>query len=117
LITIIAPRPCIFRGGKAVPFSDHGSGIWFENCDEETIMTKLRFLGVAVVAVCAALAVPAFAQQKAGSAPDVYAQRDTCGAREPGNPYNKQTDYWDWSAWRTRGGWDSRNDFRCSRIR
>jgi hypothetical protein len=84
---------------------------------EETIMTKLGFLGVAAVAATAALATPAFAQQKAGSVSDVYAQRDTCGSREPGNPYDKQTEYWDWSAWRTRGGWDSRNDSRCVRTR
>jgi len=79
-------------------------------------MTKLSLLGVAAVTVCATLAVPAFAQQKAGQAPDVYAQRDTCGSGA-GNPYNKQTSYWDWSAWRTRGGWDSRNDYKCGRTR
>jgi hypothetical protein len=31
---------------------------------------------------------------------------------EPGNPYNPQTDYEEWSAWRQDGGWDSRNDCR-----
>ena len=29
---------------------------------------------------------------------------------EPGNPYNPQTDYQGWSAWRVEGSWDSRND-------
>ena len=29
---------------------------------------------------------------------------------EPGNPYNEQTDYQAWSAWRGEGAWDSRND-------
>jgi uncharacterized membrane protein len=29
---------------------------------------------------------------------------------EPGNPYNPQTDYQSWSAWRGEGSWDSRND-------
>ena len=29
---------------------------------------------------------------------------------EPGNPYNPQTDYQAWSAWRQLGAWDSRND-------
>jgi hypothetical protein len=29
---------------------------------------------------------------------------------EPGNPYNPQTDYQGWSAWRQLGAWDSRND-------
>ena len=28
----------------------------------------------------------------------------------PGNPYNKETDYEGWSAWRASGSWDSRND-------
>jgi hypothetical protein len=31
-------------------------------------------------------------------------------SQEPGNPYNKETDYTGWSAWRAGGGWDSRND-------
>jgi hypothetical protein len=29
---------------------------------------------------------------------------------EPGNPYNPQTDFQQWSAWRQLGAWDSRND-------
>jgi hypothetical protein len=29
---------------------------------------------------------------------------------EAGNPYNPQTDYQGWSAWRESGSWDSRND-------
>lgn len=29
---------------------------------------------------------------------------------EPGNPYNPQTDYTAWSAFRASGEWDSRND-------
>jgi hypothetical protein len=29
---------------------------------------------------------------------------------EPGNPYNPQTDYTGWSAFRASGEWDSRND-------
>ncbi|MGB9118636.1 hypothetical protein [Bradyrhizobium sp.] len=34
----------------------------------------------------------------------------SCQNRGPGNPYNPQTDYTGWSAWRESGGWDSRND-------
>jgi hypothetical protein len=34
----------------------------------------------------------------------------SCQYREPGNPYNPQTDYQQWSAWREGGSWDSRND-------
>jgi hypothetical protein len=79
---------------------------------EKTTMTKLSFFSVAAVAACAALAVPLFAQQKVVPAVSVT-QRDACAPHNPGNPYNKETDYWDWSAWRTRGGWDARNDFKC----
>jgi hypothetical protein len=77
-------------------------------------MAKLSFFGVVAGAAFAALAVPAFAQQqKASPAANVYAQRDVCAGHEPGNPYSQQTDYWDWSAWRARGGWDARNDYKC----
>ena len=34
----------------------------------------------------------------------------SCQNREPGNPYNPQTDYMGWSSWRENGAWDSRND-------
>jgi hypothetical protein len=34
----------------------------------------------------------------------------SCQNREPGNPYNEQTDYTGWSSWRESGAWDSRND-------
>jgi hypothetical protein len=36
----------------------------------------------------------------------------TSCSTEPGNPYNEQTDYMAWSAWRQGGAWDSRNDCR-----
>jgi hypothetical protein len=75
-------------------------------------MPRLSTFSVAAVAAYAALAVPVFAQQ-ADPAAKVYAQRDVCSSRSAGNPYSQQTDYWDWSAWRGRGGWDARNDYRC----
>ena len=34
----------------------------------------------------------------------------SCENTEPGNPYNKQDDYQQWSAWRNLGAWDSHND-------
>ena len=34
----------------------------------------------------------------------------SCENREPGNPYDEQTDCQGWSAWRASGAWDSRND-------
>jgi hypothetical protein len=30
----------------------------------------------------------------------------SCENREPGNPYDEQTDYQGWSAWRASGAWD-----------
>ena len=34
----------------------------------------------------------------------------TLCSTEPGNPYNPQTDYQGWSAFRASGQWDSQND-------
>jgi hypothetical protein len=34
----------------------------------------------------------------------------SCQNRESGNPYNEETDFEAWSAWRNAGGWDSHND-------
>jgi hypothetical protein len=74
-------------------------------------MTKLSLLGIAAVAAYAALAVPAFAQHKTHFL-NAYAQ--SCAGYEPGNPYNRDTDYWSWSAWRVRGGWE---DASCAPTR
>jgi hypothetical protein len=71
-------------------------------------MIKLRLLGAAVV-LSSALVGPAMAQH-ANSHPGYHAQNSACENREPGNPYNPQRDYQQWSAWRAEGGWDSRND-------
>ena len=76
-------------------------------------MTKLSFFRVAAVAAFAALIVPAFAQQKPGPAVKVSAQRDGCASHSQGNPYNRETDHWDWSSWQQQGGWDARNTFKC----
>ena len=32
-----------------------------------------------------------------------------CQNQEAGNPYNEQTDYLGWSAWRDSGGWEERS--------
>ena len=77
-------------------------------------MTKLSLLGIAAVAAYATLAVPSFAQQRAAHIANAYAQASAaCADHEPGNPYNKDTDYMAWSAWRVRGGWDPTNDYNC----
>jgi hypothetical protein len=76
-------------------------------------MTKLSLLGIAAVAAYATLAVPSFAQQRFTHPANAYAQASACADHEPGNPYNKDTDYMGWSAWRVRGGWDATNDYNC----
>jgi hypothetical protein len=40
----------------------------------------------------------------------VEGRAGTWCSTEPGNPYNPETDYQTWSAWRALGAWDSRND-------
>jgi len=40
----------------------------------------------------------------------IDSRASTWCSTEPGNPYNPQTDYETWSAWRALGAWDSRND-------
>jgi hypothetical protein len=40
----------------------------------------------------------------------IEGRASTWCSTEPGNPYNPQTDYQTWSAWRALGAWDSRND-------
>ena len=36
----------------------------------------------------------------------------SCQNREAGNPYDEETDFESWSAWRNAGGWDDRNACR-----
>ena len=78
-------------------------------------MTKLSLLGVAAAALM--LAAPAAAQSRPTHFVNAYAQAGSCAGYEPGNPYNKDTDYLGWSAWRVRGGWDASNDYRCAQTR
>jgi hypothetical protein len=89
-----------------------GSHFSFSYYEKENPMTKFTLFGVAVV-LSSALAGPAMAQHIVAH-PNHYAQNDSCLNREPGNPYNKAEDYMGWSAWRDRGGWDDRNDWRCT---
>ena len=77
-------------------------------------------VAVLLVAGSAAQAAPAFARhvwKAPATSNDIF--RDAYGSaegasgqcsEEPGNPYNPQTDYMAWSAWRAHGAWDSRND-------
>lgn len=78
-----------------------------------------RFAVFTAGAVLSALTAspPAFAQgidkpQFPSSNHSTGIRASTFCSQQPGNPYNKQTDYLGWSAWRQHGAWDSRNDCR-----
>jgi hypothetical protein len=81
---------------------------------ENAIMSALGFL---LIAGSVAQVTPAFARHEATAASETFrnAYDSADGATrfcstEAGNPYNPQTDYQTWSAWRALGAWDSRND-------
>jgi hypothetical protein len=75
-------------------------------------MTKIRMIGAAII-LSSVIAGPAMAQPVTSQ--QGYAQSTYCATREPGNPFSEQDDYQAWSAWRSRGGWDSRGDNACAR--
>ena len=76
-------------------------------------MTKFTLIGAAAV-VATVLASPAMARHVAVH-PMQQAESNYCATIEPGNPYSPVNDYAGWSAWRQRGGWDSRGDDACAR--
>ena len=82
--------------------------------------TILSALGVLLIAGSAAQITPAFARD-IHRAPAAWSETfrnayDSANdaarwcSKDPGNPYNPDTDYQAWSAWRALGAWDSRND-------
>ena len=84
----------------------------------KTILTALGVLLIAGSAVQMATAsagpvrhTPAAASEQFRNANNsIRGRANTFCSQEPGNPYNEQTDYMAWSAWRALGAWDSRND-------
>ena len=54
----------------------------------------------------------ALSQQFRDANDSVDGTAHTFCSQEPGNPYDKETDYMGWSAFRISGAWDSRNDCR-----
>ncbi len=81
-------------------------------------MTKLRLLGAAII--LSLLAGPAMAkhvkQKRVISHPRHPAQNAVCDPRDPGNPYSRKYEFLEWTAWRKRGGWDTRNEWTCQPI-
>ena len=83
--------------------------------------TMTSAVGVLLIAGSAVLITSASARTVHHAAPSeqfrnsynsVDGTASTFCSREPGNPYNPDTDYQAWSAWRQLGAWDGRND--CS---
>jgi hypothetical protein len=74
-------------------------------------MRKLSFFGAAL-ALSFALTGPAAAKQLI----DHRAQNVVCDPRDPGNPYSRKYEFSEWTNYRARGGWDSRNDYTCQPI-
>jgi hypothetical protein len=72
----------------------------------------LRALSVFVVLALAAEPTLARQRQVIPARPAVSTY---CATIEPGNPFSKVYDYQAWSAWRSRGLWDSRGDNACAR--
>jgi hypothetical protein len=82
--------------------------------------TTIYALGMLLIAGSATHIAPAFARHirqapatSSDSFRNAYGSSDAATgwcSEEPGNPYNPQTDYMAWSAWRAHGAWDSRND-------
>jgi hypothetical protein len=75
-------------------------------------MTKIKMIGAAII-LSSVIAAPAMAQPVTSQYG--YGQSAYCATREPGNPFSEQDDYQAWSAWRSRGSWDSRGDNACAR--
>jgi hypothetical protein len=78
---------------------------------KEERMTNLKLIGAAAV-LSSMLAGPALAQHHITNSRGISLY---CATKDPGNPYNEQEDYMSWSAWRGKGGWDSRGDDACLR--
>jgi hypothetical protein len=80
-------------------------------------MTKLGLLGVAAI-LSSALAGPVMAKHAKHviSHPRHHAQNAACDPRDPGNPFSEKYDFLEWTAWRRRGGWDTRAEWTCQPI-
>jgi len=74
-------------------------------------MNKFKILGATAI-LFSLLAAPVLANP--GDHPAYLAQ--ACDRRDPGNPYSEKYDYWHWSAFRSRGSFDTRAEWTCQPI-
>ena len=71
----------------------------------------MKTMTLLVVMTLAMAAGPAMARRPTG--PAYSGQSIYCATREAGNPHSKICDYFAWSGWRRRGGWDASLDNAC----
>jgi hypothetical protein len=81
---------------------------------KEKPMTKFRILGIVLGA--SALLLPALTGPAAAKDAAKRQAAQVCDPRDPGNPYSKKYDYWEWSAYRFRGSYDTRAEWTCQPI-
>lgn len=74
------------------------------------MMMKFGLVGAALV-VSWLLAAPVMAR----NARAIHAAT-VCDPRDPGNPFSRTADFMEWSAWRRRGGWDTRAEWTCQPV-
>ena len=72
-------------------------------------MKKFTILGAAAI-LFSLLAGPVMAN------PTAIHFAQACDPRDPGNPYSERYDYWEWSAYRSRGSYDTRAEWTCQPI-
>jgi hypothetical protein len=72
-------------------------------------MKKFTILGAAAI-LFSLLAGPVVANPVA-----IHSER-VCDPRDPGNPYSERYDYWEWSAFRSRGSYDTRAEWTCQPV-
>jgi hypothetical protein len=75
--------------------------------------TKLKIFGVTAV-LFSLLVAPVMAKSPPKHRKVV--QSEACDPRDPGNPFSQKYDFEAWSAWRRRGGWDTRAEWTCQPI-
>jgi hypothetical protein len=92
-------------GRGRISFSSHLN-------EKESGMKKFTILGATAV-LFSLLAGPVVANPAANH-PAHPAQ--ACDPRDPGNPYSQKYDYWEWSAFRSRGSYDTRAEWTCQPI-
>jgi hypothetical protein len=92
-------------GRGRISFSSHFN-------EKENDMKKFTILGATAI-LFSLFAGPVVANPAA--IPTAHLAQ-VCDPRDPGNPYSERYDYWEWSAFRARGSYDTRAEWSCQPI-